>query len=84
MICWFLDFVVGGKYCVLSGEGDGEGLSAEALEPEMGLKFTIELREPTRIAIKTETGRYLNALKNGQVGLGERGQEPSKATQWEF
>jgi len=64
-----------GKYWVVSGEE----VTADGEVPH---KFSIELREPTRIAIKTKDGRYLNALKNGKFALD--GVESEKATKWEF
>jgi hypothetical protein len=43
-------------------------------------KFYLELREPTRIAIKTELGTYLNSEKNGAFAANNA----DKNTLWEF
>ena len=57
----------------------GDEISADAETPS---KFSIELREPTRICIKTSAGQYLNADKNGKLSVG--GEDSEKATKWEF
>jgi len=50
---------------------------------ERGEGFTLELRTPTRLAIKmVSTGAYLVTDKNGTFKVG--GTEPSKATLWEY
>jgi len=43
-------------------------------------KFYLELREPTRIAIKTQNGTYLNSEKNGAFTASNA----EKNTLWEF
>ena len=57
----------------------GDEISAEADQPH---DFYIELREPTRICIKSGGGQYLNGEKNGVFRLVHS--EPEKATKWEF
>lgn len=64
-----------GKYW----HGDGEGINCETDTPE---GFYLELREPTRICIKSTSGSYLAASKNGGFRLGET--EVESATQWEY
>lgn len=73
----FFSFVVGqnGKYW----HADGESVTADSDTPE---GFFIELREPTRICIKSVGGEYLVAGKNGAFRLGDS--EYENATKWEF
>uniref|UniRef100_A0A1A9Z8M5 Fascin n=1 Tax=Glossina pallidipes TaxID=7398 RepID=A0A1A9Z8M5_GLOPL len=59
---------------------DGEGISVDADTPVDG--FYLELREPTRISIRSQNGKYLGATKNGAFKLLEDGSD--SATQWEF
>lgn len=56
-----------------------EGVSVESDVPE---GFFIELREPTRICIKSVTGYYLSAGKNGMFRLGDG--DYNNATKWEY
>lgn len=56
-----------------------EGVSVESDVPE---GFFIELREPTRICIKSVSGYYLSAGKNGMFRLGDG--DYSNATKWEY
>ncbi|CAI6344413.1 unnamed protein product [Macrosiphum euphorbiae] len=56
-----------------------EGVSVESDVPE---GFFIELREPTRICIKSVTGYYLSAGKNGMFKLGDG--DYNNATKWEY
>lgn len=58
---------------------DGESVTADTDTPE---GFYLELREPTRICIKSINGQYLTANKNGAFRLGET--EIDNATQWEY
>lgn len=58
---------------------DSEGITADSDTPE---GFYLELREPTRLSIKSVTGSYLSASKNGSFRLGESSFE--SATQWEY
>ncbi|KAF2903734.1 hypothetical protein ILUMI_02442 [Ignelater luminosus] len=58
---------------------DSEGVTADSDTPE---GFYLELREPTRLSIKSVTGSYLTASKNGTFRLGESSFEA--ATQWEY
>jgi hypothetical protein len=44
--------------------------------------FYLELREPSRLCIKSTDGRYLSAGKNGALRLGET--DYASATKWEF
>ena len=57
----------------------GDGIVADSDTPE---GFYLELREPSKLCIKTNTGAYIMADKNGAFLAGSR--EPEKATQWEF
>lgn len=58
---------------------DAEGITADSDVPE---GFYLELREPTRLSIKSVSGSYLTASKNGSFRLGESSFE--NATQWEY
>lgn len=58
---------------------DSEGVVADADTPE---GFYLELREPTRLAIKNVNGSYLTASKNGCFRLGDTTIENS--TMWEY
>jgi fascin 1/2 len=64
-----------GKYWAVTGEE----VTADAEVPH---KFSIELREPSRICIKTADGHYLNAEKNGIFKVSR--EDKDKATKWEF
>lgn len=44
--------------------------------------FYLELREPTRLAIRSGSGQYLAAAKNGNFRLA--GPELAHATHWEY
>ncbi|XP_037523430.1 protein singed [Rhipicephalus sanguineus] len=44
--------------------------------------FYVELREPSRLCLKTADGSYLNADKNGAFKAGAA--DPSQATLWEY
>lgn len=44
--------------------------------------FFLELRDPTRICIKSVSGEYLAASKNGAFRLGDTDFE--NATKWEY
>ncbi|XP_015512233.1 protein singed [Neodiprion pinetum] len=65
-----------GKYW----HADSEGVTSDADVPSDG--FYLELREPSRICIKSTDGRYLSAGKNGVFRLGDTDYE--SATKWEF
>lgn len=56
-----------------------DGLSSDA---ESSQGFFLELRDPTRICIKSVQGRYVNSDKNGGIVLGSTDIED--ATQWEY
>ncbi|GLH06603.1 Protein singed [Gryllus bimaculatus] len=58
---------------------DGESVTADSDTPE---GFFLELREPTRICIKSVGGEYLIANKNGNFRLGDTDYE--NATKWEY
>ncbi|KAK7861730.1 hypothetical protein R5R35_008703 [Gryllus longicercus] len=58
---------------------DGETVTADSDTPE---GFFLELREPTRICIKSVGGEYLIANKNGNFRLGDTDYE--NATKWEY
>ncbi|KAL0278316.1 UNVERIFIED_CONTAM: hypothetical protein PYX00_000169 [Menopon gallinae] len=58
---------------------DSECVTADSDVPE---GFYLELREPTRICIKSAHGEYLTASKNGTFRLGDR--EYENATKWEY
>jgi len=64
-----------GKYWA----GHGDGISCDG---EAGQGFYLELREPTRICIKSAAGEYVVAGKNGGFSLG--GEDPELATYWEY
>lgn len=57
----------------------GDGVSADGDTPE---GFYLELREPSKLCIKTTSGGYLIAEKNGAFSATGLGFE--KATRWEF
>lgn len=44
--------------------------------------FYVELREPSRLCLKTADGSYLNADKNGAFKAGAA--DPEQATLWEY
>ncbi|CAH0564572.1 unnamed protein product [Brassicogethes aeneus] len=58
---------------------DSETINADSDTPE---GFYLELREPTRLCIKSANGNYLAASKNGSFNLG--GTSVETATQWEY
>lgn len=58
---------------------DGESVTADSDTPE---GFFLELRDPTRICIKSVSGEYLVASKNGAFRLGDTDFE--SATKWEY
>lgn len=58
---------------------DSEGVTCDSDTPE---GFYLELREPTRLCIKTANGNYLTASKNGCFRLGDTSVDG--ATQWEY
>jgi hypothetical protein len=58
---------------------DGESVTADTDVPE---GFFLELRDPTRICIKSVSGEYLVASKNGAFRLGDPDFE--NATKWEY
>ena len=57
----------------------GDEVTADSDIPH---NFYIELREPTKICIKTENGNYINAEKNGVFRVGDDNSD--NATKWEF
>ncbi|XP_055303663.1 protein singed [Sitodiplosis mosellana] len=65
-----------GKYWRL----EGDGISVDGDAPRDG--FYLELREPTRICIRSTSGRYLGATKNGTFKLLDEGRD--SATHWEY
>ena len=75
--CKFLCFFSGqnGKYLHFH---DG-GFNADAETP---VPYFLELRDPTRICIKTAQGRYINTDKNGGITVGSA--ESERATKWEY
>lgn len=58
---------------------DSESVTADSDTPE---GFYLELREPTRLSIKTINGNYLKASKNGAFHIGDTNID--SATQWEY
>ncbi|XP_076257341.1 fascin domain-containing protein singed [Rhynchophorus ferrugineus] len=58
---------------------DSENVMVDSDTP---VDFYLELREPTRLCIKTTSGNYLTAGKNGCFRLGDTSIE--NATQWEY
>lgn len=75
---FFFFFYVGqnGKYW----HADSEGVTVDSDVPSDG--FYLEMREPSRLCIKSTDGRYLTAGKNGVLRLGET--DYDSATKWEF
>ncbi len=57
----------------------GDGISADGDSPE---GFYLELREPSKLCIKSKDGAYLMAEKNGGFTAGSR--QSDTATRWEF
>lgn len=64
-----------GKYWAVSGDE----VNADGDAPQ---NFYLELREPTKICIKTSAGQYLSSEKNGIFRVGDA--DPDRATKWEF
>ncbi|VVD03821.1 unnamed protein product [Leptidea sinapis] len=64
-----------GKYW----EADGEAVTCDAEAPQ---GFQLQLREPTRLAIRAADGRYLAAAKNGNFRLASA--DLASATLWEY
>jgi len=64
-----------GKYWQVTSEG----ISCDS---EVGQGFTLELREPTRMCIKTAAGNYVVSGKNGSFTEGDSSAEG--ATRWEY
>merc|ERR1712233_50228 len=65
-----------GKYWQVS---DG-GIACDSETPSQG--FYLELREPTKVCIKTSGGNYLVEKRNGGFNVG--GTDESEATRWEW
>lgn len=72
---FFIFLAQNGKYWC----ADGCGVTTDGETPQ---GFYLELREPTRICIKSINGQYLSATKNGNFCLGDS--QIESATQWEF
>ena len=70
---------------ILSGQNgkywhaQNDGISCDS---EVGQGFYLELREPTRMCIKTASGQYVVAAKNGGFTTGST--DPEAATRWEY
>ena len=64
-----------GKYW----QAHAEGITCDA---DVGQGFYLELREPTRMCIKTSSGQYVVASKNGGFAAGST--DPDAATRWEY
>ena len=64
-----------GKYW----QAHAEGITCDA---DVGQGFYLELREPTRMCIKTSSGQYVVASKNGGFSAGST--DPDAATRWEY
>eukprot|EP00094_Tigriopus_californicus_P007108 TCALIF_06843-PA protein Name:"Similar to sn Protein singed (Drosophila melanogaster)" AED:0.13 eAED:0.13 QI:0/0.85/0.87/1/0.85/0.75/8/1320/514 len=64
-----------GKYV----HAHGDGISADSDLPQ---GFFMELRDPTRMCLKTAEGNYLNSEKNGGLIVGSNQSE--EATNWEY
>lgn len=65
-----------GKYW----HADGESVTCDADSPQ---GFLLELREPTRLAVRAALCRqYLAAVKNGNFRLA--GTDLAQATHWEY
>lgn len=64
-----------GKYV----HAHGDGISADSDLPQ---GFFMELRDPTRMCLKTAEGNYLNSEKNGGLIVGSNLSE--EATNWEY
>lgn len=72
-ICFFRG--TNNKYWNVSGDG----ISVDSDSPQ---GFYIELREPSKLCIKTYDGCYVNAEKNGSFKA--TGTDPNTATLWEY
>jgi len=64
-----------GKYW----HAQNDGISCDS---DVGQGFYLELREPTRMCIKTASGEYVVAAKNGGFTTGST--DPEAATRWEY
>jgi len=64
-----------GKYWHVTADGI-------CCDSEVGQGFSLELREPTKMCIKTSSGKYVVAGKNGSFSEG--GSEVEAATRWEY
>ena len=64
-----------GKYWHVTADG----ISCDS---EVGQGFSLELREPTKMCIKTTAGNYVVAGKNGSFSEGDSSVEG--ATRWEY
>lgn len=53
-----------------------------SVDAEFSQGFYIELREPSKLCIKTKDGNYVVADKNGLFKVG--GSDPTTATTWEY
>lgn len=53
-----------------------------SVDAEFSQGFYIELREPSKLCIKTKDGNYIVADKNGLFKVG--GSDPKTATTWEY
>ena len=81
---YFLDFL---EYSFLQIAGQNgkywtatkDGVSCES---DAGQGFYLELREATKLCIKTSSSQYLNASKNGAFVAGST--EYDDATKWEY
>ena len=58
-----------------------DGLSADS-DTQAGNGFFLELRDPTRMCIKTDRGTYVNCEKNGRISMNSAMGET--ATKWEY
>lgn len=73
--CEFVNTGQHGQYWQVTGDGIcADGDTAEG--------FYLELREPSKLCLKTMTGSYITAAKNGAFLPGDS--DWAKATRWEF
>ena len=75
MHCTYILSGQNGKYW----HAQNDGISCDS---EVGQGFYLELREPTRMCIKTASGQYVVAAKNGGFTTGST--DPEAATRWEY
>lgn len=76
LIFFFLNLGNNGKYWHANPD------NSISVDAEFSQGFYIELREPSKLCIKTKDGNYIVADKNGLFKVG--GSDPKTATTWEY